>query len=241
MLKRILSIMIGVFLCLFLMGYGEVGNFPQKIWLHRCNSLEKLQEKRGLYPNIEVDVVFREDQKFDVTHDIDTSFGLDLEAYFSYFEKKQGKMWLDIKNLDPDNAIEILAELNRLTRQYRVDKKRLIIESSCWEELDTFTRSGYYTSFYVVYDNPCCMEREEIEECIRQLQEITDKQAVCALSFPSEWYSTIKENLDRPIDLLTWQHRRTQLELILSSSGKKMLFDPQLKVILVKDKGKHHR
>ena len=61
------------------------------------------------------------------------------------------------------------------------------------------------------------------------------------MSFPGPWYSTLKEELDRPIDLLTWRHRTTQLEFFLLPMGRKMVNDPQLKVILVKDKGKYHR
>lgn len=241
MLKKILPVIIGLFLCMILIGFRDVGDFPQKIWLHRCNSIEKLQEKHKRYPNIEVDVVFREDQKFDVTHDIDTSFGLNLASYFSFFEKERGKMWLDIKNLNQDNVDSMLTAMNGLTEQYRICKERLIIESSCWEALNTLTRDGYYTSFYIPYDDPSGLDNEEQEDFMEELQEIADKQAVSALSFPGEWYVTLKEKLDRPIDLLTWQHRSTQLELLLSTLGKKMLFDPQLKVILVKDKGKFHR
>lgn len=240
-LKKLLPVILGLLLCMILIGFRGVGDFSQKIWLHRCNSIEKLQEKHRLYPNIEVDVIFREDQKFDVTHDIDTSFGLNLDSYFSYFEKERGKMWLDIKNLNPDNAANMLAVMNGLTEHYHVDKERLIIESSCWEALDTLTRGGYYTSFYVPFDDPCSLENEEKEEYIEQLQEIADKQVVSALSFPGEWYITLKESLNRPIDLLTWQHRSTQLELLLSPLGKKMVVDPQLKVILVKAKGRFHR
>ena len=75
----------------------------------------------------------------------------------------------------------------------------------------------------------------------KHLQEIADKKVVSALSFPGCWYTEIKESLNRSIDLLTWEHRSSQLQLLLSSVGREMLFDPQLKVILVKDKGKYHR
>ena len=67
------------------------------------------------------------------------------------------------------------------------------------------------------------------------------KRQVHALSFPGWWYSTIKENLNRSIDLLTWKHRTTQWQLLLTPKGHKMLDDPELKVILVKDKGQYHR
>ena len=70
---------------------------------------------------------------------------------------------------------------------------------------------------------------------------IVDSSSVRAISFPYWWYPSIKKKLGRSIDLLTWKHRTTQFIFLLSHEGKKMLDDKQLKVILVKDKGKHHR
>lgn len=86
-----------VFMCLLFMGLRDIGRYPEKIWLHRCNSLEKLYEKQSRYPNVEVDLVFRKDRVFDVTHDVDTSFNLSLGSYFSYMKDHEGKMWLDIR------------------------------------------------------------------------------------------------------------------------------------------------
>lgn len=135
----------------------------------------------------------------------------------------------------------MLFKLDRLVRHSQIDKERLIIESPSWKDLQAFTQNGYYTSYYVPYEDPCEMKEEEIDDCIEELREITDAKAVSALSFPGDWYTTIKEKLDRPIDLLTWEHRNSQLQLLLSSTGQIMLSDPQLKVILVKDKGRFHR
>ena len=165
-----------VFLCLLFMGLRDIGRYPEKIWLHRCNSLEKLYEKQSRYPNVEVDLVFRKDRVFDVTHDVDTSFNL-----------------------------------------------------------------SYYTSYYVTYDEPDDLSEEEVDDCIEELQEIADKEVVSALSFPGYWYTEIKEGLNRSIDLLTWKHRSSQLQFLLSSVGREMLADPQLKVVLVKEKGRFHR
>ncbi|RHE94687.1 hypothetical protein DW712_04425 [Bacteroides intestinalis] len=223
------------------MGFREIGRYPDKIWLHRCNSMEKLYEKHMIYPNIEVDLVFRESRKFDVTHDADTTFYLGLASYFSYMRKKEGKMWLDIKNLTPENRIMALSSLDRLVESFQIEKDRLIIEGQSWKALEVFTQSGYYTSFYVPYDDPDDLSKKELKCFIKGLQEIADKKVVSALSFPGCWYTEIKESLNRSIDLLTWEHRSSQLQLLLSSVGREMLFDPQLKVILVKDKGKYHR
>ena len=203
----------------------EVGEHPDKIWLHRCNSMEK----------------FRQDSVFGVTYDIDTSFNLSIEPYFGYIQQNGGKLWLDIKNLDLQNVSAMLTHLADLTSRYDIDKERLIIESRNWQALQRFTEEGYYTSLYIGWENPSRLESEEIDSYMDKLRKAVDHKIVHALSFPGWWYSTIKENLNRSIDLLTWKHRTTQWQLLLTPKGHKMLDDPELKVILVKDKGQYHR
>lgn len=128
---KTIHLVVGIVLtlmCIFFMGFREIGRYPDKIWLHRCNSMEKLYEKHMIYPNIEVDLVFRENRKFDVTHDADTSFNLSLASYFSFMKKEKSKMWLDIKNLTLENRITALSSLNKLMEYFQIKKERLIIE-----------------------------------------------------------------------------------------------------------------
>lgn len=237
----IIGVVIGLILRNVFIAFNEIDNHPDKIWLHRCNSIEKLHEKSTRYPNVEVDVVFRSDYTFDVTHDVDTSFHLSIDPYLDYLQKNDGKIWLDIKNLIPANKEIMLSVLDSLLHRYGIDKNRVIIESPSWQSLDVFTRKGYYTSYYVPYEKPGKLSKDDIDRCIRLLQKIVDQNTVRALSFPGWWYDDIKEKLDRPIDLLTWKHRTTQFEMLLSPKGREMLADPQLKVILIKDKGRYHR
>ena len=241
LMKNILSAIAGILFCVLFIGAKDIGNYPDKIWLHRCNSIEKLWEKHRQYPNIEADVIFLNNRTFDVTHDESESIGLNLSTYFAYMREHSGKIWLDIKNLTSENKESMLSSLQRLARHYHISKERLIIESPDWESLDIFTKNGFYTSFYVTYEPSCKLNEEEKHKYIKELQRIADSKTVCALSFPGFWYRTVKERLGRSIDLLTWEHRKTQLQLLLSPQGRKMLSDPQLKVILVKDKGAYHR
>lgn len=239
--RKTFPIIAGILLLILFLGIRDIGQYPDKIWLHRCNSLEKLYEKEAKYPNIEVDIVIRNNHIFDVTHDIDTTFNLKIASYFDYMQEKDGRMWMDIKNLTSENKLSVLSRLNMLINHFEIEKERLIIESSNWEALATFTENEFYTSYYVPFDEPDELDDEEIDSCINELQKIADSRAVCALSFPEDWYDEIKDKLDRPIDLLTWRHRDSQLEVLLTPSGRRMLNDPQLKVILVKDKGDYHR
>ncbi len=219
----------------------EVDNYPHKIWLHRCNSIEKLNEKWDDYLHIESDIVYRGNGVFDITHDNDKTYNLNLDSYFKLIKNSNRKMWLDIKNITEINANNMLESLDSLVYQYGIEKGNLIVESSSWKELDLFRKNGYYTSYYVPYNKPVKLTKEQLAECITEMQNIIDSKAVCAISFPGWWYKTIKEKLNRSIDLLTWKHRTTRFELLLTPEGRKMINDSQLKVILIKDKGKYHR
>ena len=234
------GILLAVALYFMADAFVNVGKHPHKVWLHRCNSIEKLHQKMELYPNIEVDVVWRGNY-FDVTHDHDTSFGLDLEEYFAHFSKNDGKMWLDVKNLNISNKDTMLAVLNSLVCRYGVGKERLVVESPQWSLLEDFTRAGFYTSMYVEYDRPEELSGREKQVCIENLRRVVDSGCVKAISFPYWWYSTIKGTLERSVDLLTWKHRSGHFLFMLSGEGKRMLDDTQLKVVLVKDKGDFHR
>ncbi|MGM9841031.1 MAG: hypothetical protein ACI31D_02375 [Candidatus Limisoma sp.] len=224
----------------FALAFAEVGKHKDKLWLHRCNSIEKLNEKYGDYTNVEVDVCFR-DTVLDVTHDLDKSFGLSIEEYFAFFARREGKMWLDVKNLTSANRDSVLAELTRLTKRYGVDRSRLIVESHNHLSLRKLTQEGFYTSYYVDFPPPPDLSADELNRCVDTLRAVADSGDVRAISFPGWWYSTISKRLDRDIDLLTWEHRKTQLVFFLIPGTDAMLNDNRLKVILIKDKGNYHR
>ncbi len=217
-----------------------VGRNKDKLWLHRCNSIEKFLEQREDYPNIEIDLVFREDGYFDVTHDVPVSFGLPLDSFFAH-PANNGNMWLDIKNLSNENCHAVLAELERLSAEYGIVKERLIIESSSWKELSDLTKAGFYTSYYFPYGNPSKLTDAECLLALEELKLVAQTGNFKAVSFPFWWYEEISATIvDTNHDLLTWSHRATEYEFLLTG-GFQMLNDERLKVILIKSKGDFHR
>lgn len=242
--QALFALMVAVALCAVadcVWALTDLGENQGKLWLHRTNSLEKLREKEARFPNVEVDVCFRADS-FDVTHDADTTFRLSLGGYMQHLgNHPQRRMWLDLKTLTEANKVRVLHVLDSLTVRYGVEKAQLIVESREWECLSLLRKSGYYTSYYVPYDSPSRMSQSELATCIAEIRRAADSGAVSAISFPSKWYRTLKRELSRPIDMLTWAHRSTEFELLCTPLGRQMLHDPQLKVILVKSKGQFHR
>ena len=221
--------------------WQQTGKYPDRLWLHRANSLEKWQEFSALYPNAEIDITVREGAVLDVTHDEPVSFGLCADRYIQALAHNDRRLWLDIKNLPP-NATRVIERLDSMLALAQVDRTRLIIESDNAEALGLFKQRGYYTSYYVRYDNPSQLTPAELATALNQLRKVVDSGQVSALSFPIHWYATLHEQLHRPeIDLLTWDHHTHQWTFLLLPWKRTLLNDPQVKVILLKKKGSHHR
>ena len=212
-----------------------------RLWLHRCNSVEKIKEFESEYPNFECDVIFRSENYFDVTHDYDKSNGVVLEDDFKELKGNDRRMWIDLKNLDENNCADALQEMERLVCTYNIARERLIIETRQWKALRDFTLKGYYTSCYIDIKAPGKMTEEERSQCLDSLRKVADSGYVRALSFYAAYYNFLDKNLMRPIDFLTWEHRRKKEFLPLFPRSRRMILDPQVKVILVKDKGHYHK
>lgn len=275
-----------ILLTLLSTGNTVAAALPEKVWLHRCNSLEKLKEKAEKYAGLEIDIIYRtgvfskdaeqttsvtcertsatcehtsatcertsatcerrtpgNQEVLDVTHDEVVTYGLAVNGYFEYLSTQPSKqLWLDIKNLTQDNQQRILAILDSLTRTYGIAHERLIVESRNWQLLAPFTQQGYRTSMYIDTRRPSQMTDEELSAALNTMRTAVDSKAVRCLSFPWWWYPVLHEKLQRPTTpLLTWKHHTTHRWLRLTARGRRMLKDDQLKVILVKDKGKYHR
>lgn len=239
----ITAILACAILCYAAYVWTLVDNYPYKIWLHRCNSIEKLHEKEHRYPNIEVDICLRAGGVMDVTHDLDTTFHLGIEPYMKYLgEHPERHMWMDVKNLSEDNQLAFKLRLDSLVMAYGVSKSQLNIESPQWQRLFLFTRDGYLTSCYVTAPRPSSLSREQRDSVVSRLGTVARSGCVRALSFPAYWYNTLRwqfKNTD--IYYLTWMHHRTQYGMLFDPLGQVMLRDKRLRVILVKDKGHYHR
>ena len=239
----------GLFIVLFVAAalpcihaWQQTGKYPDRLWLHRANSLEKWEEFSALYPNAEIDITVREGAVLDVTHDEPVSFGLCADRYIQALAHNDRRLWLDIKNLAPPIAHSVMERLDSMLAVAHVERTRLIIESDNAEALAPFKQRGYYTSYYVRYDNPAHLTPDELTAALRHLRKVADSGQVSALSFPIHWYFTLHHHLQRPnIDLLTWDHHTRQWTFHLLPWKRTLLNDPQVKVILLKKKDSHHR
>ncbi len=214
---------------------------PDKCWLHRVNSVEKMLELSDKYTGIEIDVNFNNIELFfDVTHEIEDSINLSLEEYFKYLNKNDKKIWIDFKNLTEENVENSLEVLENIIFEYDVDKTRFIIESPNYEMLKFFKERGYYTSYYVPYLDISNLNKEELKYWKNKIEYITLTGNVSAISFPSYLYLFIK-SIGLKIDLLSWEGGKEWERLYLTKITRNMLKDEQLKVILIMDIGNYSR
>lgn len=243
----IFNILISFLLCILLLWKVNVhinwedDSYKHRIWLHRTNSLLKMEEFAAEYKGFECDVVMRDDSLFDITHDLPVTFGVKLEPYFQRLSKSDQHLWLDIKNLNQKNKSIILNRLNQLTNTYQIDLSRLIIESNDWSSLADFTQKGYYTSYYLPTGKIGLMTEEEKGLYIDSLNYIIHTASVKAFSFYGRYYDFMNAEFDNQIDFLIWEHHHLKEVLSLIPRAIRQLKDKQVKVILVKDKGLYHQ
>ena len=98
---------------------------PDKIWLHRTDSVNKQRELSYKYKNggVEFDIIFYKDKMaFENSHDKDNLSKYNLEEQFKiyrYLNYNEG-IWLDFKNLNEDNKYEAKELLDLLLKKYGI-------------------------------------------------------------------------------------------------------------------------
>ncbi|MDT8411632.1 MAG: hypothetical protein RQ875_04150 [Vicingaceae bacterium] len=143
----------------------------EKIWVHRVNSIEKLQEVNATFSGVELDVVFNSALNvFDVNHPPAESIGLKLLEYLKSNTESDLNFWLDFKNLSPENTSQALERLDFLCAELNVSKKQFIVEATQTELLELFAKSGFQTSYYLHWPGLYQLSEENLNETISQIK-----------------------------------------------------------------------
>lgn len=98
--------------------------YPEsKTWAHRVNTMEEARIKSSVFEGLEIDLYYnpRTDQLL-LGHDLqDTINGLNLDAWLEAVEEPAAHYyWLDMKNLNADNAARIADNINRVAEKWHI-------------------------------------------------------------------------------------------------------------------------
>jgi len=206
-------------------------NFPDRKWLHRVNSIERLKYADSRYTGIEIDVVFDEKNHFfDVYHYPDVSKGLSLDTLIAAMTKPEKHYyWIDFKNLTNENKLAASQELFRIAIKYNI-LTNIIVESENPRCLDDFSRLGFYTSYYLPNINPYQISAKELETYIKTIAANLTSNPTNAVSAQEIQYELIKKYLYN-FDILLWNFTDNPISLKLREH--RLLKDPKVKVLLI--------
>jgi len=158
--------------------------FPDKVWLHRVNSVERAVLMATKYKGLEIDVVYDSaGAYFDVGHPPVPTVGLSLDRLLGAVPNiTDHYFWIDFKNLTETNASVGFRVLLTLAHQHGI-LGHLIVESPNLRALSRFTASGFYTSYYLFPDSSLLeMDTEQIARYYQQVKANLAASNVNALS-----------------------------------------------------------
>ncbi len=185
--------------------------FPKKIWIHRVNSIEKLNEVHKKFTGIELDIVYNiKSHSFDVNHPPTPSINLSLIEYLSAIKPlPRNKFWLDFKNLSQENALFSLKRLNTLCKKLHLDPEQFIVEAKTPSHLISFRKIGYKTSYYL----PDQINHPNNNLLIHQIKRINSVNPTDYISSGRRDYHLIKKEFpDQKI--LTWSFNYSERKSI---------------------------
>ncbi|MBR3676615.1 MAG: sulfatase-like hydrolase/transferase [Alphaproteobacteria bacterium] len=224
---------------------NKADKLNKKIYLHRVNSPEKLKELGHKYVGLEMDIIYYpKEDAFENSHNAESlqkySLNKTLKMYYHMFNRQA--IWFDFKNLSDENKVKAEQKLSKLIKKYHVNKNNVWVESHNYNALEYFTQKGWRTSYYVPYYNFEEMSAEQIADAKKLTEDVSFSGKVLAISFAGEYYPFIKSlKLNEQISLLTWFSHYKLEDFKKLEEYPIMMNDKQLKVILIKDTGKHHR
>ncbi|MDR2009181.1 MAG: hypothetical protein LBQ22_01705 [Bacteroidales bacterium] len=122
-----------------------------KIWAHNANDTLVAQTKEDLFNGLEIDLVYSEYQDLlFVGHDLwDTIKDITFDKWLSSLKKTENKCyWLDVKNINIENAEKITTHILDATEKFKI-KNKVIIESPDHNALQNVKNAGLAVLLWV--------------------------------------------------------------------------------------------
>lgn len=206
--------------------WSHAGYFQDKAY--QANSMQSFTNaKKNNAEGLELDVIYdKELRKYIVSHDYPyKSYNgklLFLDSVFATYGNNF-KYWLDFKNLKDMNEEEVITSqllLKKMLSTENICIENILVESTNLDNLSHFTKSGYYTSWWIL---PYKSRYRSIARNYKyKFYYLLGKYS--SLSMPYNYYSRIEKSMNNiPVNLWTINERN-----IFLRNMKK----PQVKIIL---------
>lgn len=217
-----------------------------KVWIHRVNHPEKLKELVDLNKNSEIDVVIKENKagiQLLVGHEVNADDNIPLASFLNIVKGHHNiKMWLDLKNVTPNNQDMFLNTFAKLMEESNLVKSQFIMESTSLEVAKFFMNKGYLASFYIWVPDIKNKSEQQKEKILNELTPKIKTSGITRLSFDYELipaankvYKSILPNLK----FLSWDtSKRIDRDLDYAID---QVSNPQVDVFLIKYKTEYDR
>lgn len=125
--------------------------YPQsKVWAHKTNDTVDANTKAAIFDGLEFDVTFAKyDSTIYVGHElVDSINKLTIQKWFAALNNPTGNnYWIDVKNLELNNAQPIADQINDIIIQYGL-KGKIIVESPNVKPLIIVKKAGIPVSYW---------------------------------------------------------------------------------------------
>lgn len=203
-----------------------------KEWVKAVNTIAAIEKLPGQTAGIEMDVYFDTlKNQLLVYHDSAHYATTGIEKLLlKYNERKlSAAVWLDFKNLSPQNQGASFRYVSFLRWQYQLNKK-IIVESSRADLLPLFCRAGFFTSYYVPFCNPYQLPEKEIASYIDSVAANLRQYAPSAVSGYYFQYPLLRKFFPT-VPVLLWTDK-PGISIVANLLNQKMLADTAVKAVL---------
>ena len=205
-----------------------------RIWLHRCNSIDKAIYARQHYSGMEFDIFYIDSlETFSVKHDTETPDTLLIFEFLSSIPLP-GKysFWLDYKNLDQDNMIKSATVLKMIADSLKIPADRFIVENYP-QNLQPFSHAGFITSYYIPWFDAATLTEAQLNEKAANISSLIASKPVNRLSCPYEqlWFL---QKYFKTHPRMTWNNNQLSREEKIKFA-RKTLSDKQVNVLLMSE------
>lgn len=208
-----------------------LGFYTSKIYGHRVNYLDKLKQVKSSFIGVELDLVYIEDlDVLDVRHPPEASINLSFDEYLDEIsQEKNLKLWLDIKNLNSDNAENVLGRINYLLKKHNKLKEHFLVETVRPDALKIFNETGFETSYYLPYLH--LLKADDLKDTLSYINKILKTQPELGISTHYKSYPILENQFSNTKKYL-WVLGGTNIykDFFLI---RKLLKDESVKVVLV--------